>query len=255
MQRYFIQKNYWTSSGPYDELFYYVEKNVDDLQNDLALMVSKEAVPAKVREYAATSMNLSTKEEVFSAMVVYGFLSYQDGKVSIPNKELMEKFDEMLKKEPSLGYVHRLAKKSERMLQATLLGDTDTMEEILSYAHNTETPILSYNNETELSAVVNLVYLTARDRYQVEREDKAGEGFVDFIFYPEKKSDDAVIVELKVDHTPEEAIRQIKEKQYALRFQGKLGERKRYSGRILAVGISYDRKTKRHQCRVETLLN
>jgi len=27
-----------------------------------------------------------------------------------------------------------------------------------------------------------------------------------------------------VDHTPEEAIQQIKEKQYALRFNGKLGE-------------------------------
>ena len=30
-----------------------------------------------------------------------------------------------------------------------------------------------------------------------------------------------VILELKVDHTPEEAIAQIKEKEYALRFKGK----------------------------------
>ena len=29
-----------------------------------------------------------------------------------------------------------------------------------------------------------------------------------------------VILELKVDHTPEEAIAQIKEKEYALRFKG-----------------------------------
>ena len=68
------------------------------------------------------------------------------------------------------------------MLKATLSGDTDRMAEILQLAHNTETPILSYNNETELAAVVNLVYLSARDRYRVEREDKAGKGFVDFIF-------------------------------------------------------------------------
>lgn len=46
------------------------------------------------------------------------------------------------------------------------------MTEILQYAHNTETPILSYNSETELSAVVNLVYLAARDKYKVERENK-----------------------------------------------------------------------------------
>lgn len=110
------------------------------------------------------------------------FLSYYNGKVYIPNKELMDKFDEMVQKEASLGYVYRLAKESERMLEATLHGDTETMENILAYVHNTETPILSYNNETELSVVVNLVYLAARDRYRVEREDKSGKGFVDFIF-------------------------------------------------------------------------
>ena len=51
------------------------------------------------------------------------------------------------------------------------------METILSFAHNTETPILSYNSETELSAIINLVYLSARDCYRVERENKAGIGY------------------------------------------------------------------------------
>lgn len=245
--------NYWTSSGPYDEIFYYIEKNVDDVRDDLALMAAGIPVGAKIREYAATSMDLQTRDEIFSAMVVYGFLSYNNGFVSIPNKELMDKFDDMLRKEASLGYVNRLAKESERMLRATLSGDTETMLEILEYAHNTEIPLLNYNNETDLTAVVNLVYLAARDFYRVEREDKAGTGYVDFIFYPEDKKADCIILELKVDHTPEEAIAQIKEKPYALRFLGKLGEKRRYTGRILAVGIGYDKKTKKHGCRIETL--
>ena len=42
-------------------------------------------------------------------------------------------------------------------------------------------------------------------------------------------------MELKVDSTPEEAIRQIREKNYAHRFRGKLGEKPKYTGRILAV--------------------
>ena len=246
--------NYWTSSGPYDEISYYIEQNVDAVRDDLARMVSGDPVPVKIREYAATSLELKTKEEIFSAMVVYGFLSYENGKVSIPNKELGDKFAEMLRREPSLGYVYRLAKESERMLQATLAGDTETMEEILELAHNTEVPVLSYNHETELAAVINLIYLAARDTYRVEREDKAGKGYVDFIFYPEaEKSADCIILELKVDHTPEEAIRQIKEKNYALRFRGKMGEKSRYTGRILAVGISYRKDTKRHSCKVEVL--
>lgn len=245
--------SYWTSSGPYDEIFYYIEHNVADVRDDLALMISGEGVSAKIREYAATSMRLNTRDEILSAMVVYGFLSYYRGKVYIPNKELMEKFDEMLQKEPSLGYVYNLAKESERMFEATLHKNTAIMEEILAYTHNTETPLLSYNHEVELSAIVNLVYLSARDRYRIEREDKAGVGFVDFIFYPEEKGETCIILELKVDSTPEAAIRQIKEKQYALRFKGKLGERPKYTGKILAVGISYNKETKVHKCKIEEL--
>ena len=246
--------NYWTSAGPYDEIYYYIENNVAAVRDDLALMVSGIPVPAKIREYAATSMNLNTKDEIFSSMVVYGFLSYENGKVSIPNKELMDRFDEMLQREPSLGYVYRLARASDRMLEATLSGDVDTMAEILELAHDTEVPLLRYNNETELSAVVNLVYLSARDRYRVEREDKAGTGYVDFIFYPETdKSLDSIILELKVDSSPEEAIRQIKTRKYDLRFRERIGEEQKYTGRILAVGISYNKKTKKHICRVEVL--
>ena len=245
--------NYWTSSGPYDEIYYYISSNVADVRDDLALMVAGESVSAKIYEYAATSQNLKTKEEIFSAMVVYGFLKYDNGKVSVPNRELMEKFSDMLRKESSLGYVYRLANVSSKMLQATLAGDTDTMSEIITYAHNTEVPILSYNSETELSAIVNLVYLAARDEYRVEREDKAGKGFVDFIFYPIRYDQDCIILELKVDHTPEEAIRQIREKEYAQRFHGKAAEKSRYTGRILAVGISYNKETKEHKCMVEIL--
>ena len=142
------------------------------------------------------------------------------------------------------------------MLKATLEQDTDTMLTILEYAHNTETPLLNYSNEAELTALVNLVYLSARDSYRVEREDKAGTGYVDFIFYPETdRNADGIILELKVGHTAEEAIQQIKEKKYVLRFEGKLGEKRKYTGRVLGVGIAYDKKSKAHSCKIEVLRN
>ena len=246
--------NYWTSSGPYDELFYYIRNNVTAVRDDLALMAAGERIPLKIQEYAAMLLELNTKQQIFSAMVVYGLLTYDNGCVFIPNKELQGSYASMMKKEKSLGYIYRLANISNKMLQATLNKDTDTMAEILQYAHNTETPILSYNNEVELSAIVNLVYLSARDFYRIEREDKAGKGFVDFIFYPVRYEDKGIILELKVDQTPEEAIKQIKEKDYILRFKGKLGEHRQYPQNILAVGISYDKITKKHTCKIEELL-
>lgn len=246
--------NYWTSSGPYNEIYYYVNHNVAAVRDDLAQMVAAIPVCANVREYAAVSMNLTTKDEIFSAMVVYGFLSYAGGRVNIPNKELMDKFCEMLMKEPSLGYMHRLAVESSKMLKATLAGDTDMVAEIIKHAHDTESPILSYNSESELTVLVSLVYLAARDTYRMEREDKVGVGYVDFIFYPETdRGADAIILELKVDHTADEALAQIKDRNYALKFEGRLGETSRYTGRILGVGIAYDRRTKEHTCKIEVL--
>lgn len=130
-----------------------------------------------------------------------------------PNKELMDEFEHMLQKEESLGYVYLLARESERMLKATLAGDTDTMVDILEFAHNTETPLFAYNREAELAAVVNLVYLSARDFYFVEREDKAGIGYVDFVFYPKDETkSEGIMLEFKVNDSPEHAIRQIREK-------------------------------------------
>lgn len=125
-------------------------------------------------------MKLDTKDEICSAMVVYGLLTYEGGKVFITNREIMNQFQKLMLTKPSLGYV-------------------------------------------------------------------------DFIFYPEERDGDAIILELKVDDSPENAIRQIKEKNYALRFKGKTGETPKYTGRILAVGISYNRKTKEHACKVEMI--
>ena len=67
-----------------------------------------------------------------------------------------------------------------------------------------------------------LAYLAARDTYRVEREEKSGKGYSDFSFHPRRKNDIPFIVELKKDGTPEAAIKQIREKEYALKFTKEL---------------------------------
>ena len=91
--------NYWTSSGPYDEIFYYVRNDIKNIRNDLALMVIGERINAKIGDFAAVSMKLKTKNQIYSAMVIYGLLTYNNGQVFIPNKELMLKYDELLFRE------------------------------------------------------------------------------------------------------------------------------------------------------------
>ena len=99
--------NYWTSSGPYDEIFYYIEQNTAQVREDLVKMISDIPVEANVCEYAASSMDLTTRDEILSVMVVYGFLSFEKGCVRIPNKELMDRFRDMLMKYWNLHIIQK----------------------------------------------------------------------------------------------------------------------------------------------------
>ncbi len=247
--------NYWTSSGPYDEIYTYVKHNIAGIKDEIASLISGGGITANVEEYASTSMELATKDEIYSAMVVYGFLTYGNGYVSIPNKELADKFADMIRQKPAFGYINRLAAESSKMLEATKAGDAKKMAELLERVHNTESPLERYSSEAELSKVITFAYLQAREFYDIRLEDRSGTGYVDYIFYPYRKEDDGIIIELKMDQPVESAIQQIKDRNYALNFEGKLGEEPKCTGRILAVGIAYNRKdpNKRHTCKVEIL--
>lgn len=66
------------------------------------------------------------------------------------------------------------------------------------------------------------------------------------VFLPRKNFTDkpALIVELKWNKSAEGAIAQIKDKNYCHAL-------KDYSGKILLVGINYDKRTKKHSCAIE----
>ncbi|MCD7862552.1 MAG: ATP-binding protein [Lachnospiraceae bacterium] len=245
--------NYWPKAGEYEELKDYVLNDIDGVREAVMLLVAGEPVKANISEYATTAPVLKRRNEILSAMTVYGYLNYSKGCVRIPNRELWEEFDRIIQEEPEYSYMRELEKESARILQATLDGDEETVGKMLAIVHTTESPLKAYNDEAELSGSVKLAYIAARNRYYMEREDQAGTGYVDYIFYPHNPSDDGIIIELKVDDTPQEALKQIKNRNYALKFQGKLGEQPKTTGRIILVGIGYWRKDKVHRCRIEIL--
>ncbi len=245
--------DYWAKGGEYDELREYVLNDIDGVREAIMMLVADEAIEADVSEYASTETELKFRDEILSTMVVYGYLNYSDGYVRIPNKELELEFDRIMRTEPRYSYMRELEKESERILRATYACDEETVGKVLAIVHATESPLKAYNNEAELSGSVKLAYIAARNKYDIRREDQAGIGYVDYIFYPYNRTDDGIIIELKVDDTPENAIKQIKDKQYALKFQGKMGEQPKTTGRILLVGIGYYRKDKMHRCKIEVL--
>ena len=231
-----------------DEVLFYLKYNIAEVRDDVIEMVSGNVVDIIIdEEFRAGQDAPETREEIYSAMIVYGFLSYYDGTIRIPNKELMKEFEKALR-DKSFGEVMGIVKNSEKMLKATLNKDTETMEKIIDNIHNSEIPILQYNDENSLSCVITLAYLYARNKYRIEREEKTGKGYADFMFHPRRKNDTAFILELKKDSSPEVAIKQIIEKEYSQKFV-----KENVKNKILAVAICYDSKTKEHKCKVEEI--
>ena len=211
-------------------------------------MVAGEEIDVIIKEeFRAGQGTPKTKKEIYSAMIVLGFLSYYDGYLKIPNKELMLEFEKALEDE-SFGYVSKIIENSKSMLKSTVNKDVKIIEEILHDIHNSEIPILQYNDENSLSCVLTLAYLSARDNYRVEREEKTGKGYADFTFHPRRKNDTAFIVELKKDEKPEIALKQIRSKEYVEKFK-----RENMGKKILAVAICYDSKEKEHHCLIEEI--
>ena len=57
-----------------------------------------------------------------------------------------------------------------------------------------------------------------------------------------------VVVELKWEHSPAEALAQMRERNYAAAFRGTAAQ-----DNVLLCAITYDPKTKQHACAIEQL--
>ena len=98
--------------------------------------------------------------------------------------------------------------------------------------------------------MLSIAYLGALQYYfKPIREMPTGRGFADLLFIPKKEFPNvpAMILELKWNQSAETALRQIKEKKYDSILDS-------YHGKVLLVGINYDKKSKSHDCIIEQLV-
>ena len=237
-------QSYWTNTGPMDEIMYFINNNVTDVKKDIISMISGEPVYIQLEGYGTENLSLETRDEILSAMSVYGLLSYHDETLEIPNKELLLKFSRSLR-DKNLQEISKLLSRSFDLLRATINQDTETMAEIIQYTHDIYTSIIKYNDENSLSCIITIAYISAIENYHIVREMPAGIGFADFIFFPKDISKPSFIIELKRNSTSEEALKQIFEKRYDLAL-------KDYTGLKLAIGISYDSNLKKHSITIKT---
>ena len=127
-------QSYWTRTGKIDEVLFFLKYNIGEVREDIVKMVNGISVRIDIEEeYSAGQPPPKNQEEIYSAMITYGLLSYHDGELQIPNKELMIEFEKALK-DNDFGYVAELVSeklKKENMTAILVVGinyDTNKKE-------------------------------------------------------------------------------------------------------------------------------
>ena len=237
--------NYWTQTETYEALKIYIQSNEFGVQDVILKLLAGEKEKIDTTTFSNDMVTFATKDDVLTLLVHLGYLTYnaETKEIWIPNDEIMEQFISTVKV-MGWGSVVTALETSEKLLQATLSGDEETVAELIEQAHQANASILKYNDENALSCVISLAYYSAQKNYTLHREMPAGKGFADIVFEPNRNCNlPALIVELKWGHSAEEAIEQIKRKDYLDCLQN-------YHGEVLLVGVNYD-KEKHHTCKIE----
>lgn len=236
--------SYWTSTETYEALKIYIQINFDGLREKVVDMIAGEKVSVNTGKFQNDMSTFNSADDVLTLLVHLGYLIYNDGKVWIPNIEVQQEFINSIE-DGGWETVMNAIRSSDELLEATINGDEEKVAEMVEKAHNENSSIIGYNNETSLSCAIFLAYYSARKEYIIHRELATRKGFADLVFIPRKNSDkSAMVIELKWDRFADTAIEQIKRKQYPEKIL-------EYTGEILLVGINYDTETKKHTCIIE----
>lgn len=238
--------NYWNQTETFEALKIYIDMNYDGLKDTIIAMIAGAEKKIDIRNFTNDMTTFRGYEDVLTLLVHLGYLGYDFEKkeVFIPNSEVADEYITAVKAAGWKEVIHSV-QASEELLRATWNMEEQAVAEGLQRAH-LETSHLQYNDENALSYTIDLAYYSARQYYTIVREMPAGKGFADLVFLPRKNYLDkpAIVVELKWNQSAEGAIHQIKQKSYS----DVLGA---YEGNMLLVGVNYNRKSRKHECRIE----
>ena len=249
-------RSFWAATGSFDAISSYININYDGLKDDIICMLGGGRVTVDPTGFQNDMSVVRSKDDVLTVLIHLGYLSFdwKRNECYVPNKEVEGELVNAVKSNKWEEVVKSI-NQSERLLEATLRGNSKYVAKALDAAHSDNTSILSYNDENSLACVISLAYYYARNDYHIHREYPTGEGYADLVLIPRKNVDSpALVIELKYDKDTKAAISQIKNRNYPQKIAD-------YTGDILLVGIcsnsvrlqgkNYDKNIKQHECQIE----
>ena len=239
--------NYWNNTETYEALEKYISMNFDGLKETIVMLMEGGRQAVDISGYQNDMTSFNNRDDILTMLIHLGYLSFDNGAVFIPNREVLDVFKTSTR-DASWQPVFQMLSNSQRLLEATWAEDAETVAALMEEAHLAAGPE-RYHSEEGLSFAIQLAYYNAVNYYTLFRELGTGKGYADQVYIPRPEYADkpVLLIELKYEQSAETAIDQIHKRQYPKGLEA-------YKGKMLLVGINYNRDSKSEEYKHHTCL-
>ncbi len=237
--------DYWVQTSAREAVVYYMDYDNGELKDIIASLIANEHIDVNVSKFENDLTKVNSCDAALTVLIHLGYLAYdfESRKCYIPNHEIREEFingiDDLNWKE-----IYNPIANSQKLYDETMKLNEDFVSQIIERNHKELASAFNKNKEDVLGVITLISYYYAKKYYHVKKEDLSILGRCDLIFIPNDNVHIPFIIELKADDTCDNAINQIKEKEYVNSF----GD---YKGKVFLIGIAYNSKTLKHECKIE----
>ena len=248
-------KSYWSGTSSNEEVVNLINMNFDGIKDDIIRLIEGNVIQFNCQTFQNDMVSIKNENDILSLLVCLGYLGCvddggNDRAAYVPNKEIKTALAALVKSQPWFNSMP-IIERSELLFNAITSLDGNKTAEIITQIHNSpNVSLLNYNREESMvfCLISGLMWRTERE-YECYRELQTGKGSADLIYAPKRSMNlPILLIEFKYGLNAEEAMNQIKEKEYFSRYRD--GD---YPNDVLLIGINYDPKTKEHQCLIEKL--
>jgi hypothetical protein len=237
--------DYWVQTSATEAVSNYMNYDHGVMKDLITDMIAGEKVPVDTTMFENDLTQVNSKDAALTVLIHLGYLAYDKENKScyIPNHEIKQEFITALKK-LDWTEIYNPISGSRKLYEETLKGNTEFINATLDKNHKELAGPFNKNKEDVLGIIVEISYYNAQKYYVMKKEETSTLGRSDISFIPKDSTHIPFIIELKADSSPEDAISQIREKEYFSSLAG-------YKGKVLLLGISYDSRKLKHSSKVE----
>ena len=259
--------NNWGSTGSFEVITDYIieykdndnkketenkneNKSEEDIIDEITALIAGGKISTPISSNRKI-LNFSLKESVYTYLIHIGYLTYnyKTHECYIPNKELFLEWSNALytSESESIKPLREIYEHSIDLLNYTANKNSSEVIRLLNYFYKKYFTFITYDKENSFKTSLAIFYgfgIDVRENYLPIKEFPSNQKRIDFLLLPVSNRDTAIIIELKYEKCEEEAVEQIKERNYGIDLTP-------YKKNMVIVGLNYNKDAENDEDRFE----